>query len=1043
VRRQKRSPLAVALALLPLLALLALPAIARAQDGRIVGLVTDSASGQPLPNVAVSVAGTPIGAVTGNDGRYTITRVPAGTRTVEARRIGFAQQQRVVTLAADATVTVDFRLAATPFRLQEQVITGVADPTAGVKVPFTVAKVTSADMPVPAVDAFQAIQGKVAGATIVPGGQPGTDATIQLRTPASINKSRTPLLVVDGIILGETMASTADLDALDIESVEVVKGAAAASLYGSRAQNGVIQIRTKRGTESQAGRTRYLLRSEMGSSDISNQISYARYHFYRMDPTGRFYVNAAGDSVGRAGRVSEAPVARFQDNPYPTPIFDNIDRFFDPGQSFVNSVTVSNNGPNTNWLTTVANHRQDGVLLTGGGFKRSDARLNLDHRPRQDLSLSFSTYYMRSKRDDLYDDTFFDLIFQPPDFDLRSPDPDGTPFIFLPEPVVGEENPLYVNANQSETNRRARVLGNGTIRYAPLSWLSFDGNLSFDRTDRTMHFFRDRGVKIEGQPLGATGRIVRINENAAAFNGAASATLLGRLDQLTARATLRGVVEREDRDWDRVGGEDLAAKGVPDLNNVRLFDQPESAYEGIRARGYFVSTGLDFAGRIIGDALVRRDGSSLFGERELWHTYYRTSLAYRPSQEAWWPMKQQLEEFKLRVSRGTAGGRPSYRDEYETYDFESGGTLVKATLGNPFLKPERTTETEIGLDFIAFGRLSGQLSYARNRVVDQLILVPLSAAYGFRSQWQNAGTVEGHSAEATLEANLFRTSTQNLRLGMIFDRVRHRVTEFNRGCFQTNTVFFRCPGVSLGEMFGFKFITSPNELRSVHANSRDQFQVNDDGLLVPVGPNTSWRDGVARNLWGTTVTIDNIAYPWGRPITLTDESTGNPAVVKIGNANPDYRLGFSANYSWRNFSLYGLLDSQVGGNVYHRTKQRMYQWQRSADVDQVGKPDERKKPIEYYTDLYNGNNVTSWFVEDGGFVKLREVSLRYKLGSALLNPLARTGVRGVTAALIGRNLWTGTDYTGYDPEAGGAINRLDDFIYPNYRTITGSIEVEF
>jgi hypothetical protein len=191
------------------------------------------------------------------------------------------------------------------------------------------------------------------------------------------------------------------------------------------------------------------------------------------------------------------------------------------------------------------------------------------------------------------------------------------------------------------------------------------------------------------------------------------------------------------------------------------------------------------------------------------------------------------------------------------------------------------------------------------------------------------------------------------------------------------------------------------------------------------------------------VTIDGVPYNWGRPITQTDEATGNPAVVKIGNANPNYHLGFNGNFAWRNFGFYGLLDMQVGGNVYHRTKQRMYQWQRSADVDQVGKPDERKKPIEYYIDLYNGNNVTSWFVEDGGFLKLRELSVRYRLGSALLNPLSRAGVRGATIALIGRNLWTRTDYTGYDPEAGGTISRLDDFIYPNYRTITGSIEVEF
>ena len=136
-------------------------------------------------------------------------------------------------------------------------ITGVVDPTAGTKVPFTVGRVTKEDMPVPPTNAIASIQGKVAGVAIVPPAQPGDGISIQLRTPTSINKSNSPLFVVDGVILSNVDASSADLNSLDIESIEVVKGAAGASLYGSRAANGVIQIRTARGNGTRARQTQF------------------------------------------------------------------------------------------------------------------------------------------------------------------------------------------------------------------------------------------------------------------------------------------------------------------------------------------------------------------------------------------------------------------------------------------------------------------------------------------------------------------------------------------------------------------------------------------------------------------------------------------------------------------------------------------------------------------------------------------------------------------------------------------------------------------
>ena len=266
--------------LLALVALLGVPALAQGQTGRITGVVTDSASDRPVGNVMVTVVGTRIGAVTDAQGRYTINSAPTGTRTIEARRIGYRATRVVnVTVQMEGTTTLDIKIVSVPLTLQTVVTTGVTDPTSGTRVPFTVGRIEVENIPVPSTNAIESIQGKVAAVTIVPPGQPGSGTNILLRSPTSINKSNSPLIVVDGVIQSAAFgAATADLEAIDIESVEIVKGAAAASLYGSRAQSGVIQIRTKRGSTLASGSTRFTLRSEWGNNDLAGQINWARYH---------------------------------------------------------------------------------------------------------------------------------------------------------------------------------------------------------------------------------------------------------------------------------------------------------------------------------------------------------------------------------------------------------------------------------------------------------------------------------------------------------------------------------------------------------------------------------------------------------------------------------------------------------------------------------------------------------------------------------------------------------------------------------------------
>ncbi|HEU4632199.1 MAG TPA: SusC/RagA family TonB-linked outer membrane protein [Gemmatimonadaceae bacterium] len=1029
-------------ALLALAALLATPGHAAAQaTGQIGGTVTDSSSGTPIVGALVSVMGTTLGASTGADGRYLVTGVPAGTHTVQVRRLGFTPRNvPQVVVTAGQRATVDVRLRPTALQLEAVVTTGVIGPTQNTRVPFTVGRVNAADLPVPATNAVESIQGKMAGVNVIPSAQPGTGTNIILRTPTSINKSNSPLIVVDGVIQSQSFGgSSADLESLDIESIEVVKGAAAASLYGSRAASGVIQIRTRRGAGLAEGATNVTVRSEIGSNALSHKVDWAKYHFYLTNDAGQ-YVDEDGAVVDRDDRVAKPAYTRFQDSPYPGPVYDPVEQFFDPGQFFTNSINVAQNAGKTNWFASFVDSREDGVVLGNGGFQRRDVRLNLDHRPTDQLTFSFSGYHSRSNRDELGGETFFDLINQAPDINLQQPDPDGTPYIYQADPEGREENPLYVLVTEQNATKRARTQGSIEARYEPLAWLSFDGNISYDRSDRRQNFFLDRGVKTEGFAEGGPGEIEEFAGTTSALNSAASMNLTGTFGELTARTTIRGLLERETNQTTTASGTNLSVPGVSSLDNAQE-RTVSSATEEIRSDGFFVIAGLDYGGRYIADGLFRRDGSSLFGPDERWNSYYRISGAYRMAEEPWWPWAS-ITEFKLRASRGTAGGRPDYDDQYETYDFLSGGGVEKATLGNRALKPELATETEVGIDAIFRDRYSLQLSYARNKVEDQLILIPLAGLYGYTSQWQNAGTVEGNTLEGTFEAQILASPNFNWRLGLIADRTRNRITEFDRSCFQTQTIAYRCAGVRLGDMYGYHYLNSVDELPADAAARATEFQVNDEGLLVWVGPDASYTEGETKQLWGTSTTIGTTTYGWGMPITLLNEA-GNPAVVRIGDGNADFHFGVSNTFRWRDLSVYALVDAQVGGNAYNQTRQRMYQYGRHGDVDQVGKPQELKKPVDYYSVLYNANNVVDYFVEDAGFVKLRELSMAYTVPTAWLSRLGNVGVQGVRLSLIGRNLLTFTDYKGYDPEVGSALTRLDSFDYPRYRTITGAIEITF
>lgn len=1053
-----------------------IPAYAFSQSGGLAGQVTAQSSGELLTGANIFIQELQRGAVTDLDGRYSITNVRPGTYQVRVSYIGFRPFNTTVTVG-QTVVTLNASLESDPFGLGEVIVTGVLGDTDKAKLPFTVGRVTSRELElVPASSAEGAIRGKIAGVTMVRGsGQPGTATSIVLRAPTTMTGNNSPLYIVDGVIL---TASSVDIDALDIENIEVVKGAAAASLYGSRAANGVIQITTKRGNMLPDNTTVVTVRNEYGVSQLGKMIDLSTNHGFTMNADQTRFVDAMGveipldimavDAQGnflRATRTSGPAATTFQDKPYPTKLFDNLDRFFSPGTYMTNHVSVSQRVSNLNYTLSFTNSQDSGVLEELDGYGRRNVRLNVDARLSEKTSLGVSTFYANSSRDVVPTgpgSPFFGLLFSSPDVDLSARDSKGY-YNLQPDPTNIEDNPLYDVSRRDINDYRTRFSSAIDLRHRPTESLVLATNLSYDRSNREFYRFWPIDWEQIDQNFYQGGGIQRINNHDEAYNASFNATYSQRFGDLATRTQLRYLYEQSSGLNHFSEGREFTVAGAPQLQNTQTDKRNITSSESdVRFEGVYLITNLDYADKYIGDFLIRRDGSSLFGEDQRYHNYYRSSVAYRLSEEEFMRNISIIDELKLRYSIGTAGGLPSFTAQYETWNVVGGG-VFKGILGNRDLKPEQSTEQEFGIEISLANRVFVDLTYAQTTTSDQLLQVPLPAVAGFGSQWQNAGTVESKTFEASLRLIAYQSRDMGLSFNMLYDRSTAEITEFNRPAFrygagtQSSDVFFYREGESFGVFYGNKFSTGASSLPSrFRPASGTHFQVNDDGYMVPVGEGNSWNQGIANSLWGTNVAVptydldgnptgQTVNLPWGIPVKFVDDEGKD--FVKIGQALPKFNAAFGTNFRYKGFTAYALFEGQFGGNIYNQSNQWLYRDQRAGALDQGGKSDGDKKSVLYYQALYNTNNSSSHFVEDGTYVKLRELAFRYTFDQENLTPLFGNAINKLTVSLIGRNLLTFTNYSGFDPEVGAtgqaSLIRFDGFNYPNFRTISGSIEFQF
>ena len=1050
-----------------------------AQETVVSGTVTGANTGDPLPGANVTITNSNYGGATDINGNYSF-QVPASGATVEltVRFIGYYSQTINVTLTS-GNVTQDFVLDEDVLEMDAVVITGLVDATPKVKSPLSTGQVSGEALErVPATSPASALYGKVAGVKVVQGGgQPGDSPSILLRGPTSINasgRSQDPLYIIDGVVIDPSVSGSplSDIPGDDIESIEVVKGAAGASMYGARAANGVIQIRTKRGNALAQNQTKIRFRSEFGTNDLPKTLAVNKSHAYLQNSSGDF-VDADGNiidprAIGRASDVfkksdgTSVSGIEFYDNEYKYVStgevgdpkeslspggYNQMRRFFSENDQNSQTVTISRNMENTNFSVGIGNMNQSGVMSEISGLSRQNVRLNVDHKFRNTLDVAFTSLISQTERD-MIASTFgglYSITFMAPDADLTKIDPSTGNLYIRPDPNSVEENPLYFLRYNDRDDFRRRVMSSMSLKWSPVSWANITGSLSYDRSNQSYNSHYPIGfIDINGAGTNVDGRYIKTTAFDQGINGDVRFMATRTFGDLTAKLTASSLYEQAKYDGFDADGRDFAVGGVRNLSNTAADDRYLSSWQqevtGISNMGGVM---LDYDDKYIADFFFRKEGSSLFGPDDRWHNYRRFAVAYRISEEPFWFLPM-FNEFKLRLTSGTAGSRPRFTARFETWDI-SGGVASKGNLGYKALIPEFQTETEMGFDATLLDRFSLSATYVAATTENQILYVPLAGYYGYGNQWQNAGTLDNESIEAEFNAALVNTRSFSWELGVTYySQMKSEITKLDIPAYRRGPFYIK-EGEPMGSMWGAKWVENVSDLPSEATAS--EFDTNDDGYVVWVGSGNGWKDGISKELWGTT-SADG--YKWGIPIKQLDDEGSN--FMKLGETLPDFDLGVSNTLRFGGLEIYALIDGQGCGNIYANTNQWGLRELKLGIVDQAGKAEGENKPGLYYATLYDVNATNSHFVEEGTFFKLRELSVTYSLNRNQLGNVLGGAISKVSVGVVGRILITWTDYTGYDPEVGRAgdfdlgaavIARYDGFGYPNFRTISGVFEIEF
>ena len=971
-------------------ALLTLAGSSASAQRRLSGVVS-AAGGGPLGSASVSVQGTTTGTYTSDDGRYVLT-VKDGPTTLVVRRIGYRRQ--IIPVTANQS-EVNVALERDVLELEHVVVTGTATSVSSVNSANAVATVTAEQLnraPTPTLE--NALQGKIPGAVITTNsGAPGGGSQVQLRGATSINANASPLYVVDGVLVSNMQISNglnsvtnaggginssqdqmvnriADLNPADIETIEVLKGASAGAIYGSKASAGVIIITTKRGN---SGRPALSVTQRVGQFSIAKELGLRCFH-------------SEAEAVAWAGvaNASQLPA------PFTGQCNDFEKQYYggnDPSYETNLSLRGGSSQGTTYYIAGLA--KRDNAIAKNSYYQKQSLTANIGQTVGSRLTLRSNNEFIHSLTDRGVSGNDNSPIVSPGDvfsatptwFDLQSGarNPflgEGTnPFQTADKLKAPEDVFRYIgsmNAAFSAYSSSRQTLDLNLV--AGVDALNFNGRII---SPADLYF--EPADQLPGSVVTNRTTSTQANVN---LSGVHKLTM----DMFTATTSFG--LRKERRQADAILNQ---AKNVPaGAQNISLGGQQASneTISLVKDMAYYAQEELlTLSDRLLLTGAINAERSSVNGDDKKFYAYPKFAASYRLP---WLP--SMFDEFKLRAAYGKAGNQPPYGFKFTalTVGVNDGvlGARPSTIAGNPNIRPETSDEIEGGFDTQMFnGRLGFEATYFNKKVSDLILQATVAPTTGFSSKFVNGGTMVNKGTELGLTATPIDMNGVQWVTRTTFAQVRGRVTHLDVAPFT--------PGVgSFGTRFGSPWVqegVTPTAVRVV------------DGCT-------------ALNAAGTSCPAAN-------------------RITKIYESAPDFTMGFSNELKYKGFGLYGLVDWRKGGLAANLTNNYF---------DASGLGPDTALATKRLSDFAKGKGV---YLENAGFVKLREVTASYTLPNALTQRYF-SAAKDVRFELSGRNLLTSTKYTGYDPEVSNFSNqnvgRFQDVTpYPSSRSFFFSLSANF
>ena len=985
---QRHPPAARRGALFLVLALLGAPSLL-AQAGKISGRITDSETGAPLDAARVIVIGSSLLEGTGQDGRYTLRSVPPGHYRIRALRIGYQPKVDTVTVGPDETVALDFSLVSSPMQLDEIVTTATGEQRK-LEVANAVSTIdassVAAEQPITSVTDL--LSGRAAGVQVLKsGGTTGTGARIRIRGSNSISLSNEPLYYIDGVRLESSASSSTldiggfgagdprtsgpsrlnDLNPDDIESIEIVKGPAAATLYGIQASNGVVRITTKKG---HAGRPRWNLFSETGA--VTDNNTYPLNFFGRdtVDRSYDFYCILQAELDGLCTQTGIRKYSPLQ-NPKNRPLKAGLRQMYGSSVSGgTDAVTyfVSATYENENGVFRLPKYEEDSIRNTLGSVPKTQIRpnalertslrtnLGLNVSPKSDLQVSVG--YVSSDTRFVENDNSVLTITGSAETSTNRP---GTMngWYYTPAQLFAE----------LATQGVERFTGGLTYNWRPQDWLSTRATLGYDIANRRdLQFFPTGRVAPQDQNNDGVLTDNRFQISQTSVDLAAT----GRFKLNPALGSKTSVGAQFFRDL--TGGTLATGRGlVPGSSTIEGAGSVQASTRTVESRslGSYIEEEVSLKERLFVTGALRFDGSSAFGKNFSTTTYPKASASWLLSEEPFWHSAL-IPTLRLRGAYGTSGRQPGTTDALRFFSPVSakkdGQPIFGVTsggLGNPGLKPERSRELELGLDASMRGdRLSMELTYFNKTTTDALILVPVIASAGDQtSRFDNLGRVRNRGAELAINARIIDAPSLSWDVNLSGSITHNKILKLG------------VPGFYVPGTF---------------------YQRHEEGF--PAG-----------GFWGGTVTYNDANHDH---IIAADEITVDTTLHYLGSPIPTQEASFNSSLSlFHNRIRLGTQFDYRGGHRVDNSIEnyRCYVGNCRGLVDRTAPLEEQALAQAAYT----GYSSLIVFDEPGWFIKLREVSLTFYAPDRWSRMF---GASNLSLTLSGRNLWTITDYSGVDPE---------------------------